>query len=135
MEVLEYPYGCVMLAQEVAMVTRAQIEEVLLRTDNVGMHAVGRALVHLRNRQLGIELKLKDTIARNGRGFTPADAFIGTKMADDYENRKYLTKKQVAYWQRAANPENPNSKPRIIKYAEQLLEEAKLKEYEKSQKA
>lgn len=110
------------------MVTRAKIEEVLLRTDKVGMVAVGRALVHLLNRQTDDEQRDETTKYHNERGFQSCHAKRGTSMAKFYLKTGFLTPKQVAYWQRPARPGNPKSKPRITKYAGQLLEEAKAKE-------
>lgn len=92
----------------------------LLNTNN---KAVARALVVLNERQTADEQIQQDTKYQNGRGFTPADARMGTSMAQFYSRNGYLTEKQLAYWRK------PNAKgvPRICKYANQLLEIAKEK--------
>ncbi len=103
---------------------RVKIENVLIRKDKVGMHAVGRALVHLKNRQTEDEQLSEETINQNGMGFQPVHAGIGTSMANFYEKRGFLSPKQVAYWQ---NDNNKLNKARICRYWKQLLEEAELK--------
>lgn len=103
---------------------RIQIETVLSRKDKVGMHAVGRALVHLKNRQTLDEQRSEDTKHANGRGFQPVHAKIGTSMALFYEKNGYLTPKQVEYWQKETLKVK---KPRISRYWKQLLEEAEKK--------
>ena len=103
---------------------RLKIESVLVRTDKVGMHAVGRALVHLKNRQTEDEQRSEETKVQNGMGFQPAHARIGTSMANFYEKRGCLSPKQVGYWQ---NEQNKLKKSRISRYWKQLVEEAELK--------
>lgn len=85
--------------------------------------AVCRALVHLYNRQTRDEQISENTRYHNERGFTPADARMGTSMAEFYMRNGYLSSKQVAYWRR------PNKKgvPRLAKYWRQLSEEAQKK--------
>lgn len=100
---------------------REQIEQVLSRKDKVGMHAIGRALVHLKNRQTADEQRSQDTKHANGMGFQPTHAKIGTSMAEFYEKRGFLSPKQVAYWQ---GETMKVKKPRICRYAGQLVEEA-----------
>jgi hypothetical protein len=107
---------------------REYIESVLLRVDVVGMVAVGRALVHLMNRQTADEQASEQTRYFNNRGFTSGDAKRGTSMAKGFIKYGRLTPKQVAYWQRPADLNNPNSRPRICKYALQILEEARAKQ-------
>lgn len=103
---------------------KIQIETVLSRKDKVGMHAVGRALVHLKNRQTADEIRSEDTKHNNGRGFQPVHAKIGVSMASFYEKNGYLSPKQVGYWQK----ETPKvKKPRICRYSGQMVEEALLK--------
>lgn len=101
------------------MVTKAQIVALLTTNDK----AVGRALMALHNRQTASEQIDQSTSNLNGRGFTPADAHMGSSMAVFYSARGYLTEKQLSYWRK------PNAKgvPRICKYAGQLLEVAKEK--------
>jgi hypothetical protein len=95
------------------MITKTLIVELLNTNDK----AVGRALVALYARQTESEKSAETTINLNGEGFTPADAFVGSSMAQFFAARGYLTEKQLAYWRK------PNAKgtPRICKYAGQLL--------------
>jgi len=109
---------------------RGKIETVLSRKDKTGMHAIGRALVHLKNRQTEDEQRSKETRVHNGRGFQPVHAEIGTSMAEFYEKRGFLSPKQVAYWQKETLKVK---KPRICRYAGQLVEEALLKMERESQ--
>jgi hypothetical protein len=103
--------------------TKEYIQTLLVRNDVVGMHAVGRALVHIRNRQTRVEQSSETTIEHNGVGFTGADAAFGTRLAGFYERNGYLSPKQVAVWQKL----NRKGTSRIGKYWGQLLEEAKAK--------
>ena len=82
--------------------------------------AIIRALIVLNERQTRDEQASEDTKYNNGVGFTPADAKMGTSMAEFYARRGYLTDKQLAYWKK------PNRKGvwRICKYAGQLLDAA-----------
>jgi len=86
----------------------------LLNTNDM---AIARALIAINKRQTEVEKIKNSTIEANGRGFTPADAFMGTSMAEFYTAHKMLTPKQLNYWKK------PNAKgiPRINKYATQLL--------------
>jgi hypothetical protein len=88
---------------------------VLLNTND---KAIARALVVLNERQTQAEQCSEATINRNGEGFTPADARMGTSMATYYTKWGKLSEKQLAYWKK------PNAKgvPRINKYAGQLLQ-------------
>lgn len=83
--------------------------------------AIARALVVLNQRQTRSEQICESTSEHNGVGFTPADARMGTSMANFYEKRGYLTEKQLAYWKKP----NKNGVWRICKYAGQLLNVAK----------
>lgn len=96
--------------------TKAEIGKLLMSNDN----AVGRALVVLYNRQTEMEKSIARTVVSNGVGFTNADDFIGTSMAEFYIRHNRLSEKQIGYWRK------PNVKgiPRIVKYAGQLLDEA-----------
>ena len=80
--------------------------------------AVARAIVVLNERQTATEQSTENTINNNGVGFTPADARMGTSMANFFIRNGYLSPKQIAYWRK------PNVKgvPRICKYAGQLLD-------------
>lgn len=108
-----------------------RIVDVLQRRDNTGMHAVGRALVHLYNRQTADEQMMETTNVDNGRGFTVADGMIGSSMAKFYMRRGYLTPKQLAHWQSNTNCHGEQlRRPRITKYWKQLCEEAIKKQKE-----
>jgi hypothetical protein len=90
---------------------------------NTNDRAIGRALIALNKCQTFEERDCGVTINKNGRGFTPADAYMGTSMAKYYEKFGKLSEKQLLYWKK------PNAKgvPRINKYANQLLEIALVK--------
>lgn len=105
------------------VVTREKLTELMNREPEVSMHVVGRALVHLKNRQVWDEQSAETTKYDNGRGFTPADARMGTSMAKFYERNRYLSSKQVAYWKRP----NVKGTMRLAKYWAQLNEEAEKK--------
>ena len=62
--------------------------------------AVARALVVLYKNQTADEQRTEDTKYRNGEGFRPCHARVGTSMATFYLNRGFLTKKQVDYWRK-----------------------------------
>ena len=98
----------------------AKIRSVLLRKDVVGMHAIGRALVHLTNRQTADERAAETTRHDNGVGFRSNHGKVGVSMAKYYLRTGRLTEKQTAYWQR----ETAGGNPRILIYHRQLLEEA-----------
>jgi hypothetical protein len=86
--------------------------------------AIARALVVLNQRQTLDEQTDEHTKHNNGVGFTPADARMGTSMAQFYLRRGYLTEKQIAWWKRP----NKNGVMRICKYAGQLLDIAQAKQ-------
>lgn len=86
----------------------------LLKTRDV---AVARALVALKNRQTLDEQSSDATMHRNGMGFRPCDAYMGTEMAKFYESKGYLTEKQLSYWRSPTK----SGKMRIEVYANQLL--------------
>lgn len=98
-----------------------QIENVLTTSNPIRVHAVGKALVHLFNRQTEEEQLCETTNRNNGIGFTGAHGEIGTSMAKFYMSRGFLTPKQIDYWQR---PVGKLNRPRILMYKKQLLEEA-----------
>lgn len=107
------------------MTTRSDILKVLRRTDKVGMHAVGRALVHLHNRQTYFEQNAEATVVSNNIGFNKGDAKRGISMAKQYMQTGSLSKYQVLYWQ--GDKYGKLKQPRIEKYWRQILEEAKKK--------
>lgn len=96
--------------------TKDAIQTLLMRTDDVGMHAVGRAIVALDNEQTESERQTKEVLRNNQKGFTPADAYMGTSMAAWYTENKFLSKKQLEYWRKP----NAQGIPRICKYWKQL---------------
>ena len=103
--------------------TRDYIES-LLRTND---KAVARALVVLYNRQTADEQNQEITKHRNGRGFRPCHAHMGTSMAEFYKRNSYLSPKQIAYWRMPQK----NGKGRLEIYANQLLEVAIEKQQKK----
>lgn len=105
------------------MITKAQLTALITRKDEVAMHAVGRALVHLLNRQTTEEANTNTTKNYNLRGFTPADARYGSIHAKYYIKNRMLQDWQVAYWLK------PNAKGtlRLAKYWRQIDEEARKK--------
>lgn len=102
------------------MVTKAMLTELITRNDEVAVHAIGRALVHLLNRQTNEEQQTNSTKNYNQRGFTPADARQGSIQAKYYLKHRTLLDWQVRYWLK------PNAKGtlRLAKYWRQLNEEA-----------
>ncbi len=90
----------------------------LLRTND---RAVARALVVLHQRQTVTEQNAKTTINRNGLGFRPCHARMGSSMAQFFSRNGYLSLRQLAYWRASQR----DGKMRIEIYANQLLEVAK----------
>ena len=80
--------------------TREQVVALVVREDAVGMNAVGRALVHLLNRQTREESRDNTTKNHNDVGFTPADARFGCIHAKYFIKHKMLNEWQVAYWRK-----------------------------------
>lgn len=109
------------------MLTKTQIVEMLTTNDR----AVMRALVVLNARQTNDEQASQQTKNRNGRGFRPCHARMGTSMAQFFQRRGFLTVKQIAYWRM----KDKNGKMRIEIYAGQLLEVAEDKAAMAAQKA
>lgn len=101
------------------MPTKQEIVQLLISNPK----AIARALVVLNERQTLSEQSAETTINHNGVGFTPADARMGTSMAQFYTKRGYLSEKQIAYWLKP----NVRGVPRICKYAGQLVEIAAAK--------
>jgi hypothetical protein len=101
------------------MVTRDTVIELLKSNDR----AVARALVVLTERQTQDEQRTEHTRYRNGQGFRPCHARMGTSMSKFYQARGYLTAKQVAYWRAPMR----DGKMRIEIYAGQLVEVAQAK--------
>lgn len=98
---------------------KEQIVE-LLRTND---KAVARALVVLTARQTNDEQVSEQTRYLNGRGYRPCHARMGASMSKFFEQRGYLSSKQIAYWR----AKDKTGSMRIGIYAGQLLEEAQEK--------
>ena len=106
----------------------------LLETKN--KHVIGRALMAVNERQTDVEQLRKTTINRNGRGFRPSHAYMGTSMAGFYERREHLTEKQIRYWTVPSQKVKGDQRDdmgrrlkvsRISIYAGQLLKVAQIK--------
>ena len=110
-------------------VTRESLTELISRGDAVSMHAIGRALVHLLNRQTQEEARENVTKNHNDRGFTPADARYGSIHAKYYIRHNSLQPWQVAYWLKA----NAKGIPRLSKYWAQIDQEAQKKAVARAQ--
>jgi len=76
------------------MLSKAAIVKILETNDK----AIAHALVVLYKHQTNTEQHSEQTINRNGEGFRPCHARMGTSMATFYMSRNYLTPKQIAYW-------------------------------------
>lgn len=99
---------------------KASIVQLLATNDK----AIARALVVLNERQTADEQATEDTRHRNGRGFRPCHARMGTSMAKGYLRFGRLTEKQVAYWRKTDRAGNM----RIAIYWKQLIEAAEAKQ-------
>lgn len=98
------------------MTTKTEIVNLLMTNDK----AVARALLALTARQTSDEQASENTRYRNGRGFRPCHAHMGTAMAKFFQRNGYLSPKQIAYWRACGK----DGKSRIEIYAGQLLEVA-----------
>ncbi len=107
-------------------ITKDSIQALLVRTDHIGMHSVGRALNVLLANQTFDERQTEATRHHNKTGFTPSDAKRGTGMARFYQRTGHLTEKQLAYWQQPARTEA--GRIRITKYWRQIVEAAEAKQ-------
>lgn len=87
------------------------------------MEVIGRALVHLFNRQTEAEQAANDTRVWNEMGFTGADGYSGCLSAKYYLKHGKLADWQVERWMKP----NKNGIPRIAKYWKQIDEEAQRK--------
>lgn len=96
------------------MITKDQIVSLLKNNDR----AIARALVVLNERQTEDEQRTEDTRHRNGQGFRPCHARMGTSMAKWFIEKGYLSSRQIAYWR---TPQK-DGKMRIEIYANQLLD-------------
>jgi hypothetical protein len=104
-------------------ITRDSLTALITRNDDVAVHAVGRALVHLLNRQTRDEQRDNTTRNHNMMGFTPADARQGSIHAKYYLKHGQLADWQLAYWLRP----NARGTLRLAKYWRQIDEEAQKK--------
>ena len=102
------------------IVTQESLHTLVSRGDDVAMHAIGRALIHLFNRQTEHERQVNTVNVHNTIGFTPADGKSGCISAKFYLKHRRLEDWQVERWSK------PNAKgvARIAKYHRQLNEEA-----------
>jgi hypothetical protein len=101
------------------MLSKAQIVQLLATNDN----AIARALIVLNNNQTADEQRQETVKYRNGMGFRPCHARMGTSMAQFFEKRNFLTPKQIAYWRK---PDAKGSM-KIAIYWRQLAEAAESK--------
>lgn len=102
---------------------RTEFNELITRKDEVGMHAIGRALVHLFNRQTEDEQQSNDTKHDNQRGFTSGDARRGSITAKYYLKHRKLELWQQEYWLKL----DRKGRTRLGKYYRQIAEEARKK--------
>lgn len=109
------------------------ITALLDRKDRVGMHAVGRALVVLFNRQTEDEKRTKTTREYNERGFMACHAECGSAHARIYLDTGLLSTGHLAFWQ-GNKTDDPKKKTRIQRYVRQILDAA-LEKREKLDKA
>jgi hypothetical protein len=99
--------------------TPDDVKRLLSAEGDLGMHAVGRALSALYERQTASEQSSMDTKEWNGVGFSAFDGHIMSSMAVFYRERGYLTEKQLAFL-RSGTKKRPA--PRIHRYAKQLAD-------------
>lgn len=95
--------------------TKERIVALLATNDK----AVARALVRINANQTNDEQVVQAVKHRNGEGFRPCHARMGTSMAEFFERNGYLSTKQIAYWRVCDKKGNM----RIGIYANQLLRE------------
>ncbi len=105
------------------LVTREGLQGLVTRGDEVAMHAIGRALVALFERQTKAEKEMNDTRVWNTVGFSGADARSGSITAKFYIKHKRLEDWQMAKWLKPGR----NGFARITKYWRQLDEVAQAK--------
>lgn len=97
--------------------TKERIEALLMTESETGMRAVGRSLVAIYKYQTADEKQVDMVSHHNGVGFMAAHARVGSSMARWFQEKGFLTPKQVAYWRKP----DATGKPRICRYAGQLL--------------
>lgn len=99
--------------------TKENIVNLLATNDK----AIGRALIVLNNNQTADEQIAETVRYQNGKGFRPCHARMGTSMAKFFQERGYLSPKQVAYWRK----EDAKGNMKIAIYWRQLIEAAEQK--------
>ena len=109
------------------MFTKEKFTQLIAKDPEVSVHAIGRALVHLLDRQTAEESRILTTKVKNGMGFTPGDARIGSIAAKYYIKHKTLEDWQAKYWKKL----NAKGDARIVKYWRQLAEEVQKKQEKK----
>jgi hypothetical protein len=102
------------------IVSGDSLDSMVLAGNATAMHAIGRALVLLFQRQTDPEQRDKTTKMHNLRGFTPADAKQGSLGALYYLKHRRLEAWQIEQWTKI----NRKGRTRIGKYHRQLDEEA-----------
>ena len=105
------------------LVDRNSLHSIVTRGDVVSMHAIGRALVHLFNRQTRTEQARNDTEVWNEIGFTGADGRSGCITAKYYIKHGSLLDWQIDMWTKTGR----SGYARIAKYWKQINEEAEKK--------
>lgn len=103
------------------VLTKNQLKEKLLNDKNTLI----KALIALNNYQTNDEQKALTTKYLNGAGFRPCHAARGTGMVNFFQQKGFLSEKQIQWW---TNQEN--RKPRILIYLNQLYK-IHLKRYQK----
>ena len=102
---------------------RSEFNELIERNDEVGMHSIGRALVHLLRRQTQDEQQQNTTKYHNGIGFTAQDGRRGAITAKYYIKHRKLEQWQRDYWL----TRDRKGRTRLGKYYGQIREEAEKK--------
>jgi hypothetical protein len=102
---------------------RTEFNTLIERTDPVGAHAIGRALVHLLRRQTQDEQRDNITRHRNAVGFNGGDGRRGVITAKYYIKHNKLEQWQIKYWLQ----KDAKGHSRLGKYYKQIAEEANKK--------
>lgn len=111
------------------IITKDSLTELVTRGDQVAMHAIGRALVHLLRRQTEAEQRSNTTMIYNNIGFTGADARSGSITAKYYIKHQRLEDWQIERWLKPGK----SGYPRIAKYWRQINDEAEKKAAERKE--
>ena len=103
------------------IVTKESLQQMLNNTNPAYVMAVvGRALVHIHNRQTESEKVTNSTIEHNGIGFAGCDARSGSMTAKYYLKNNKLEQWMVEKWLKRGS----NGFSRLTKYHSQLNEVA-----------